>query len=253
MKFLLCVGAEKAGTTWLYEYFRQHPEFYDNGKELNIIQRDDLVPTFTDSGSYKADLNQYFQSISTLNRPTGDFTHYEGSTENIFRLFKQGLGRYDIDIVPVYIMRDPIQRAWSAWNMLGGSNDFSMPEPGNFLVNNYLSCKYKETVEALQNVFSKPLFFFYEEFFSQQCVDLICNELQISNQLVLDKVINKGKYVNEAPAEFVEKFCLTAKNKRAVDYISKVFGYVPWNIEDFKEVSTESRAQRAFSHRGLFQ
>jgi hypothetical protein len=57
MKFLLNVGAEKSGTTWLYEYFKEHPDFYDMGKELNIIQRDDLVPVLEDVSEYRKDMN----------------------------------------------------------------------------------------------------------------------------------------------------------------------------------------------------
>lgn len=239
MKFLLNVGAEKAGTTWLHSYFKDHPDFHDMGKELNIIQRDDLVPTFADSWKYKSDLSKYFADVSRLNRVTGDFTHYEGSTENIFRLIKQGFLEYDIDIVPVYIMRDPIERAWSAWNMLGGGTDFNMPVPAHFVLTNYLQCKYKETIEALESVFAKPLYFFYEDFFKQHHVDAICDELEIARYPVLDAVINRGVYNREVPDLFVERFCLTNKTIAAVDYVCEVFGDVPWNIKDYKKVSAE--------------
>jgi len=120
MKFLLNVGAEKSGTTWLYEYFKEHPDFYDMGKELNIIQRDDLVPVLESVEEYRKDIEHFFRTVSNINQVTGDFTHYEGSSENVFRIIKNGLLKYDIEVVPVYIMRDPIQRSWSAWNMLGG-------------------------------------------------------------------------------------------------------------------------------------
>lgn len=240
VKFLLNVGAEKAGTTWLYEYFKNHPEFYEVGKELNAIQRDDLVPSFAPvSDSFRKNLNKYFSYFQNLNEVSGDFTHYEGSTENIFRLLKQGLGQYDIEIVPVYIMRDPIKRAWSAWNMLGGGTDFSMAAPAQFVMQNFLECKYKETVEALNNVFAKPLFFFYEDFFRQEHVDLICDELGISRYPVLERVINRGRYDPEVPLEFVEKFCLTDKNRRAVSYVKEVFDDVPWPIKDYEEIGAQ--------------
>jgi hypothetical protein len=240
MKFLLNVGAEKAGTTWLYEYFRSHPQFYDVGKELNAIQRDDLVPAFAKvADSFRHNINNYFSYFQRLNQVSGDFTHYEGSTENIFRLLKQGLGQYDIEIVPVYIMRDPIQRAWSAWHMLGGGFNFSMSPACQFVMQNHLECKYKETVEALRNVFAEPLFFFYEDFFRQEHVDLICDKLEIGRYEVLDRVINRGKYDRVIPQEFINKFCLTPKNISAVKYVSEVFDNVPWAIEDYKEINTK--------------
>jgi len=236
-KFLLNVGAEKAGTTWLYEYFKSHPDYHDIGKELNIIQRDDLVPILADVGIYRKNIEAFFSDISSLNKVTGDFTHYEGSSENLFRLLKTGFLRYDIDIVPVYIMRDPIKRAWSSWHMLGGTHEnFSMPEPARFLVTNYLDCKYKETVQALDSVFSKPLYFFYETFFTQENINSICKELDISERSINPMAVNTGNYLSGSiPSEFIEKFGNTIKNREAVEFIYSRFQGVPWDKNTYKE------------------
>tara|TARA_R110000822_G_scaffold5031_5_gene21784 strand:+ start:5781 stop:6503 length:723 start_codon:yes stop_codon:yes gene_type:complete len=240
MQFLLNVGAEKSGTTWLHNYFKEHPQFHDIGKELNAIQRDDLVPSFAPDFGYRACISAYFSHISKLNKTTGDFTHYEGSTENVYRLLKSGLGQYDIDVVPVYIMRDPIKRAWSAWNMLAGGYDFDMPPPAFQLTVNYLQCKYKETIEALDNVFSNPLYFFYEDFFRQEHVDLICNELEIPNHPVNNTPINKGSYDSEVPEDFVTKFCMTSKTRDAVHFVFERFSNAPWNIEDYTKFEVKA-------------
>ena len=172
MKFLLNVGAEKSGTTWLYKYFKEHPDFYDMGKELNIIQRDDLVPVLEDVGEYRKDIESFFRAVSSINQVTGDFTHYEGSSENVFRLIKAGLLKYDIEVVPVYIMRDPIRRSWSAWNTLGGGKIPNRSLASRFVMSNFISCKYKETIEALDSVFANPLYFFYEDFFTQANINI---------------------------------------------------------------------------------
>lgn len=248
MKFLLCVGAEKAGTTWLFEYFRHHPEFYDVGKELNVIQRDDLIPTFPKvSDSFKKDLGKYFRYFQQLNQVSGDFTHYEGSTENVFRLLKDGLKQYDIDIVPVYIMRDPIERAWSAWYMLHQVANarrhnhtdilsFDMPGAAAVLTHNYLQCKYKETVQALDSVFSKPLYFFYEEFFNQESLDTICNALDIPTAPGnFTERVNASKYISNAiPEEFINTFCITDKNLSAIEFLKGRFGNVPWDLTHYE-------------------
>lgn len=235
MKFLLNVGAEKAGTTWLYDYFRTHPEFYDIGKELNVLQRDSFVPTFSETAkSFKQDLNKYFAYFQQLNQVSGDFTHYEGSTENIFRLIKDGFTRYDIEVVPVYIMRDPIKRAWSSWHMLGGDNNFDMANMPYLLTANYLDCKYKETIEALDSVFAKPLYFFYETFFEQSNIDTICDALNISRlPAKVDSYVNRGNYNSEIPQRFKELFGWTRANREAVKFIEKRFENVPWNVEDY--------------------
>lgn len=232
MKFLLCVGAEKSGTTWLHQYFQTHPDYYDIGKELNIIQRDDLVPCIEDVDEYRKDIEKFFSRVSLINKVTGDFTHYEGSSENVFRIIKNGLLKYDIDVVPVYIMRDPIDRAKSSWNMLGAGST-KMAEPAEFVMTNFLACKYKETIQALDNVFAEPLYFFYEDFFKQENIDKICDALEITRiPADCNKVVNEG-CKKKATKSFIEKFGKSKKNVRAVKFISERFYNVPWNIEDY--------------------
>ena len=233
-KFLLNVGAEKAGTTWLYNYFKNHPDFHDLGKEWNSIQRDDLVPTHgIKYYSFKDDLESYFDTISAIPKVTGDFTHYEGSTPNIYKLLIDGLQSRNIEVVPVYIMRDPIDRAWSCWNMLGGGDYSNLPAAAHLLTKNYLNCKYKETIEAL-NLISSPLYFFYESFFKQESLDTICDALNISRVAANTATyVNKGRYSERVPSSFTEKFGTTAKNIEAVRYISENFKDVPWNIENY--------------------
>jgi hypothetical protein len=233
MKFLLCVGAEKSGTTWLYEYFKSHPDYHNIGKELNIIQRDDLVPCLEDVEEYRKDIETFFLKVSEINQVTGDFTHYEGSSENVFRLIKQGLVKYDIEVVPVYIMRDPIRRAWSAWNMIGGGST-KMPQAAEFVMSNFVSCKYKETVQALDAVFPDTLYFFYEEFFTQTNMNIICDALEISRHAAeCDVSVNQGSYTPNIPKSFIKTFGHTSKNRAAVKFINERFNNVPWKLEDY--------------------
>jgi hypothetical protein len=233
MKFLLNIGAEKSGTTWLYDYFRNHPDFYDMGKELNIIQRDDLVPLSEDVNEYRKNIESFFRAVSNINQVTGDFTHYEGSSENVFRLIKDGLLKYDIEVVPVYIMRDPIQRSLSAWNMLGGGNP-KLSKAAKFIMANHLACKYKETVEALDSVFARPLYFFYEDFFTQSSIDKICEELNISQSFAeCDKIVGQGVYKTKMSNRFLKDFGRCNKNIEAVKYINERFENVPWKLEDY--------------------
>jgi len=233
MKFLLNVGAEKAGTSWLYHYFRNHPEFYDMGKELNIIQRDDLVPILEDVDEYRKDVESFFRAVSNVNQVTGDFTHYEGSSENVFRLIKNGLLKHDIEVVPVYIMRDPIQRAWSAWNCLGGGKILAKSPASQFVMTNFMSCKYRETIEALDSVFPNPLYFFYEDFFTQDNINKICDELQISHHPAkCETRINASSY-KKMSSIFLKTFGKSQKNKTAAKYIFERFENVPWKLEDY--------------------
>jgi hypothetical protein len=233
MKFLLNVGAEKSGTTWLYKYFKEHPDFYDMGKELNIIQRDDLVPVLEDVGEYRKDIESFFRAVSSINQVTGDFTHYEGSSENVFRLIKAGLLKYDIEVVPVYIMRDPIRRSWSAWNTLGGGKIPNRSLASRFVMSNFISCKYKETIEALDSVFANPLYFFYEDFFTQANIDKICDELKISRHPAECDNKTGASSFKKMPNSFLKTFGKSPKNVAAVKYIVERFENVPWKLEDY--------------------
>jgi hypothetical protein len=231
MKFLLNVGAEKAGTTWLYDYFVKHPEFIHYGKELNIIQRDDFVPRFEKNVPGVGDVTQYFDFFNSRQQVTGDFTHYEGSSPNIFNIIKRGL---DHEVVPVYIMRDPIRRAWSAWNMFGGGS-CDLPPAANFVMQSILSCKYKETIQALDSVFGKTqcLYFFYETFFDQANIDYICDKLNISSVGADFTPFNKGLYNEQPSQQFIRTFGTTAKNVEAVRFIFERFDNVPWQLSDY--------------------
>ncbi len=242
MKFLLCVGAEKAGTTWLHQYFHNHRQFHSCGsKEINAIQRDDLVPTFGSiPGTFQKNLNAYFSYFNSVvpdGMVSGDFTHYEGSTENIFRLLRDGFAQDGIEVVPVYIMREPVSRAWSAFNMLnqaggGSSTSLEMPPAAELLLKSTLSCKYKETVEAIDNVFDTPIYQFYETMFSQDFVDQLCDRLGIERSPADFSHVNRGVY-EPYSAEFIEKFGLTDKTKQAIDFIFERFDDVPWNKSNY--------------------
>jgi hypothetical protein len=231
-KFLLNVGAEKTGTTWLYNYFVEHPEFVHHGKEINIIQRDDFVPRFAQDVPGVDNISLYFDFFNSRHQTTGDFTHYEGSSPNILKLIKDGL---DHTVIPVYIMRDPINRAWSAWNMFGGGDVNNMPIAANFIIEKILDCKYKETVQTLDLIFGKSssLYFFYEDFLKQENIDLICDRLEIERMPANFTPINKGTLSFPTP-EFIERFGKSIKNREAVNFINKRFDNVPWNIADYQ-------------------
>jgi hypothetical protein len=130
-------------------------------------------------------------------------------------------------------MRDPIQRAWSAWNSLGGGKILTKSIASRFVMTNFLSCKYRETIEALDSVFSNPLYFFYEDFFTQDNINKICDELQISRLSVdCDTKINASSY-KKMPNNFLKTFGKSSKNVTAVKYIFERFENVPWKLEDY--------------------
>jgi len=94
-------------------------------------------------------------------------------------------------------------------------------------------CKYKETIEALDNVFSNPLYFFYEDFFTQTNIDKICDELEISRYPAeCDSRVNASSY-KKMPNSFLNAFGKSLKNKEVANYVFERFENVPWKLEDY--------------------
>ena len=233
---LLNVGAEKAGTTWFYEYIKSRSDFLDIGKELNAIQSTPLLPVRYDN-RYQDNLDFYFDKIvSSLimsdKKFTGDFTHYEGSTPNLFHILKDGFENRNISVIPVYIIRDPIQRSWSAYKMLNHGSDFnpSMSRIQLWLLQEFLACKYVETIKALDKVFDRVYYIFYEELFrdSDNIMKWLCNSLNIKFEPTnSSNKVNASRFFDPVPQEFINLIGLSKRNKLAYEYLGDRFQVLP--------------------------
>lgn len=146
----LCIGAEKSGTTWLYDNIRYHPEVWlppPLYKELNYF--DDRVPNkeLIHFGSiYRGNLLKRYSPL--LGSPRWDtfrwlwrYNHNPDKSMNWYRSLFNKEGKICGDISPHYstldergveyvrrtvgdkckvliILRDPISRSWSSIKML---------------------------------------------------------------------------------------------------------------------------------------
>lgn len=102
LKFL-GIGAQKAGTTWLYEHLNQHPEiFFPGGKEIHFWDR---FPT-----SLK-DINWYRGLFSSPTMIEGDITPAYGfQSDSVVSKVAENFP----DLRLIYMMRNPVERAWSS-------------------------------------------------------------------------------------------------------------------------------------------
>lgn len=98
----ICAGAQKAGTTWLYEQLRRHPQVFMATKELNFHSRDLPVSWYADQ----------FRGAATEQR-CGDispnYAAFAGLAERIHATCPNSL--------IIHLLRDPVQRAFSQWKM----------------------------------------------------------------------------------------------------------------------------------------
>ena len=116
-----------------------------------------------------------------------------------------------------------------------GGGDCNLPSAGNFVMKSVLSCRYKETIQALDSVFGKDqvLYFFYETFFTQSNIDIICDRLDISRIQAKFTPFNKGLYTIPPSEHFIRTFGTTPKNVEAVRFIHERFDNVPWRLSDY--------------------
>lgn len=108
----LVIGTQKAGTTSLYQYLRAHPQVTAPAerKELHFFTM-----------NYGKGLDWYLSHFPPRHRRGGKLwfeatpdylCHHEIAAERI----RRDLGRPKL----VVVLRDPVQRAWSAWKMWHG-------------------------------------------------------------------------------------------------------------------------------------
>lgn len=104
----LVIGAQKAGTTALDHCLRQHPEIgMADEKEVHY---------FDDEGAFAqepTDHSAYEAHFSGTNR-------FHGETTPIYLWWKpacERIHRYNPDMKLIAVLRDPVDRAFSQWNM----------------------------------------------------------------------------------------------------------------------------------------
>ena len=104
----LIIGAQKAGTTALDHYLRQHPEIgMADVKEVHFFDDEDaFAHAPTDHSAYEA----HFCGAK----------RFHGETTPIYLWWKpasERIHRYNPDVKLIAVLRDPVERAFSQWNM----------------------------------------------------------------------------------------------------------------------------------------
>jgi len=106
----MVIGAQKCGTTAIHEYLAKHPQLVAPSiKEIHFF---DLDPSYERGvGWYHTHFPLPHQrgSAGVTYDTTPSYLYYPKSAERIYA--------YDAEQRFVVLLRDPVQRAFSAWNM----------------------------------------------------------------------------------------------------------------------------------------
>ena len=102
----ICIGVQRAGTTWLYECLKEHPEvFVPETKELHF---------FNDNYEKGIEFySQYFEEADSVNQVIGELTpNYYHDIQALQRI-SQKLPNVKV----ILILREPIARAYSHYQL----------------------------------------------------------------------------------------------------------------------------------------
>jgi sulfotransferase family protein len=236
--FLLGLGAQKAGTTWVYRYLKDHPECemgsikektvlsayfgsHDSTtrtlKKIEALQeelkkyqwrkkrkndnpkRDQYLMDMMDNLSAELDLRYYltyFDRICQANpdaKLVGEITpEYSTLTAENLAEIKAMLESAGYDVKVVFLMRDPIERCYSAMRMGARQDARAGVERAEGPHNNFakyavmdwcqIRTRYERVIPAIEKVFAPEdrLIEVYETFFTAEKVRGLCDFLGIS-------------------------------------------------------------------------
>lgn len=191
--FILGVGAQKSGTSWLYRYLSsQNNSNFGPLKEyhiwdaLYIKECRNFIARKQDDLRYKLQNNhsayeRYFNNlVDDKTNLTGDITpSYSGLPTVAFETIRNKLESVGFDIKIIFLMRDPFERCWSAVRMerIHGTKPKDISEL-EVLRDSYTSeqyffrTNYKATIQSLESVFDRHQIYYgiYEELFSSESI-----------------------------------------------------------------------------------
>lgn len=245
--FYLGIGAQKAGTSWLFNQLKTNPNFVFCAKEMHTfdvawlgspIPKDVRINPYRDQNKIKKSLmkspKQYFDFYDELmvneNSESGDFTpEYCNLKASHLDYIKNEFKKRGIKLKVVFLMREPVSRIASMMKMRK-RNSGKFPAIESLIKQRHgdaIYSNYKQTVTEIDCTMEKQDVFyaFYELMFFQE--DRIAKFFNLD----VDK-INVNKKWNASTIH--ERFKFTKKERKFLkehyapqyEFISQRFGSV---------------------------
>jgi len=218
--FLLGVGCQKGGTAWVHRYLEASPQC-DPGfrKEYHVWDALDLPSgrlareRIEKQGGLRAEFLQeprrYFDYFAGLLEADGialtaDITPgYAALPVSRLATVRAGFEERGVRAVAAYLLRDPVERIWSAARMDMQRRGAEAPEDPETRVGHMHShpmyadrTRYDLTMDALEQAFPRDDVFygFYEQLFSPETLAPLCAFLGIDHHEP-----DVGRQVNVSP------------------------------------------------------
>jgi len=242
--FALGVGAQKCGTSWVHDYLASvGTSNFGFAKEYHIFDalHIEACKCFGDIAKravcdeQRKNRKRYNSSVQRLAfmenpelyfayfkdlldrdgvRLSGDFTpSYAGLPSNVLSEIKNEFEKRDIRVVPVFLMRDPVQRLHSMARMSLSNtrSEFSFDDEIAEVKKLHLSAQdvarsdYSHTLRNLDEVFGDDCFVgFYENIFTQSEINRLSKALQLDHASPdFGRKVNAGRQQASLPADLV--------------------------------------------------
>lgn len=201
--FILGVGCQKGGTSWLYTYLNNHPQCQMSPhKELHVFDSYFLPEQFAQAFPLPTgyDLEHYAETFLHLTRNkhhTGEFTPSYCVLDAVhFQHIRRFMERKGFQIKIVYILRDPVDRIISQYAMekhMGIVDKSQSVE--QYITSTPVEMRsfYKQTLINLNKAFHHEQLWigFYETLFRQDTIDDLTEWLGLEQRPAnLEEVVN---------------------------------------------------------------
>ena len=205
--FVLGVGAQKSGTTWLYEYMKlfenvdmgfmkEYSIFSNDLKNKKVNARRFLTSSKHRKRYYMMKSDEYYFDyfcglLATEKiEITGDISpSYATLKSDVFCRIYEGFQRRGVECKVVFLMRDPVERCWSARRMIKRSH--SLEESDEDLLLKYFRSKsaerrtrYDTTIKEIEKAFPERNVYYgiYEEMFQNENIEKLSEFIGIQKK-----------------------------------------------------------------------
>ena len=249
-QFILGVGCQKGGTTWIYdqlskleqvdfgfkkEYhvfdtlYIEHEKKFRKQKTKRLVRNLKKGNLDTDSlldVMFLSDQKYYYNYFDELwnsspNTTTvGDITpSYSGLDCTTLRSIRENLVSRGFAIKLIFLMRDPLERIWSACRMTARNNkSIKIISDNEMVLKRYKKASmidrtsYDKTIQNLESVFDQSEIFYclYEQLFSLESLqslskflNLPCHDFDLKS---FSNVSKKSQEIDESTAMLVTNF-----------------------------------------------
>jgi hypothetical protein len=234
----LIVGAQKAGTTSLHFYLSQHPKIVGSTpKEVRFFDRDDR---------YRLGRNWYRKAFIDVKRPFGAYKYFEATPEYLYRLdAAERIYKFNPDIKIIILLREPVKRAYSAWNMYRDFLDSGKPLPSVFN-NGYIHDTENNIMKELYQSGIFPTF--------EQAVRADIAKYKTSSPLQEPSFIRRGvyypqvkKYLDVFGAENVKIIAFNdLLNERKIETLNEILSFIELPPSEWKFLLDEKKNVRSY-------